>query len=81
MVFKESHKHAAKEKYKQGGVGCWSRAAAWNLKCPLFLFYSQDISTPETPPWKANPVRDDYDNVWTEEEGKSLDEFHLQKQA
>ena len=32
-------------------------------------------------PWKADPVRDGYDNVWTEEEGKSLNEFHLEKQA
>lgn len=39
-----------RRKNKNGWVGCWSRAAVWNLKCPLFLFYSQDISTPETSP-------------------------------
>lgn len=42
------------------------------------------ISAPLRHPWEADPVKDDYDNVWTEEEeeeGKSLNEFHLQKQT
>lgn len=38
-------------------------------------------SHPLRHPWTADPVRDDYSNVWTQEEGKSLNEFHLQKQA
>lgn len=32
-------------------------------------------------PWKADPVRDGYDKVWTEEEGNSLNEFHLETQV
>lgn len=46
-VLKES---CRKGKIKTRWVGCWRGAAAWNLKCSLYLFYSRDISTPETSP-------------------------------
>lgn len=32
-------------------------------------------------PRKADPIKDDYNNIWTQEEGKSVNDFHMQKQA
>lgn len=52
-----------------------------NRKCSHYLFGFQDIPNPQRRPWKADPVSDEYNNVWTQGEGQLLNGFHLQKQS